>query len=150
MDVFDIVQDRCPNRTRREDFDFEADYDQCSVPAWANFYLKLAAHPLYSGNKDNPAGYDDTWFGKPLGDPAAPESPCYLHDMCYWTCTRDPTWLVFCNSSFALNLRGVCEQAHPDHRAMCFEFAYLYAWAVAAAGPIVYEGSQAHACQCCE
>ena len=143
MTTADIFLHACPERRRRDDFDFPHDpaYDGCTVPG--------PLVPLV-GNKDNPAGHDDTWFGPPLTDPDIETAPCYRHDLCYWTCTQDPAGFVGCNAQFAIDLLRVCLNAHTvAHQTDCLYWASIYESMVKAFASVVFPQSQAVACQCC-
>jgi hypothetical protein len=138
----------CPDIRRREGFDWPAppgeenEYDGCSVPEWSLPALEKLW--FYSGDPDNPAGYDDTSFAQPV-----PFAPCFEHDACYYDCTTNYYAFFACNNDFAVNLAATCLAAELLHQPTCLIFADLYSDAVAAAGPAVFPLSQQDACQCC-
>lgn len=141
----DFIGRVCEDIRQKEGFNWPDDpqYDGCTVEEYPQLALALLTYPFYSGDKDNPAGFDDTHFA------TEDTGPCYLHDACYFACSSDPEGHGDCNSSFAADLTRVCMTAEPSHIPQCALFAQLYVFAVTAAGPIIYPGSQQRACQCC-
>jgi hypothetical protein len=140
----DIALGLCPDITRREGFDWPTNppYDGCTVPESA--IAALERIPFFSGDKDNPAGFEDTSFAQ------GANAPCFVHDGCYFDCSPDPLLgQRACNLEFGQNLTAVCASAALLHQPSCYFFASLYWTAVTSAGPIVYPGSQQNACQCC-
>lgn len=145
ISTVDIIAGACPNIRRRDGFNWPTDprYDDCTVPP--EVLAGLGAIPFYSGDKDNPASvFPDTSFSE------GPDSPCFIHDACYYDCTTDHyTALNDCNEQFVLDLYRVCDGAAPERKAACYFFAVLYGTGVSAAGPFFFPGSQQAACQCC-
>lgn len=165
---FNVVTNRCPQRTQVPDSHRQHDIDGCSGGLTDNIQ-----DPMRGKFGNDWAGQASTEFGRPQG--AVPNAgaalplPCNLHDICYQTCRSDKG---ACDTAMRDRIRGVCAVAYPatcpahltaaqcqadngfmEQRGECaidaFSYANLYYQGVNFGGTSAYEQRQSQYCQCC-
>jgi hypothetical protein len=101
-------------------------------------------------NKDNPAGGEDTQFGKSIAS-AEGGRACDRHDECYQTCHHgDKSAKEKCDLQMREDMRLTCLAAEKEDWPRCWTWAKRYYALVTALGSSTYAKRQKEVCGCNE